>query len=78
MKKAQCKKCKNTFHEREIYTIQQFQYRKIPSYKWSLEFFKKVELMSGIHSVKTVYYLLQMSLSIPGTNQKIPKFKLFI
>ena len=41
MKKAQCKKYKNYFHEREIYTIQQFQYIKIPSYKWSLEFFKK-------------------------------------
>ena len=41
MKKARCKKCKNNFHEKEIYTIQQFQYRKIPSYKWSLEFFKK-------------------------------------
>ena len=42
MKNAQCKKCLNKFHEKEIYTIQQFQYRKEPTYKWSLEFFKKL------------------------------------
>ena len=44
MKKAQCKKCKNKFYEKEIYTIQQFQYRKEPTYKWSLEFFKKLKI----------------------------------
>ncbi len=42
MKKAQCKKCLNKFHEKEIYTIQQFQYREEPTYKWSLNFFKKL------------------------------------
>lgn len=41
MKNAQCKKCLNKFHEKDIYTIQQFQYRKEPTYKWSLEFFEK-------------------------------------
>ena len=42
MKNAKCKKCLNKFYEKDIYTIQQFQYRKEPAYKWSLEFFKKL------------------------------------
>jgi hypothetical protein len=42
MKNAQCKKCLNKFHEKDIYTIQQFQYRKEPTYKWSLGFFEKL------------------------------------
>ncbi len=42
MKNTQCKKCLNKFHEKDIYTIQQFQYRKKPTYKWTIEFFKKV------------------------------------
>lgn len=44
MKNAQCKKCLNKFQEKEIYTIQQFQYREEPPYKWSLEFFKKSDI----------------------------------
>ncbi|EIJ66110.1 hypothetical protein BD31_I0616 [Candidatus Nitrosopumilus salaria BD31] len=44
MKNAQCKKCLNKFYEKNIYTIQQFQYRKEPTYKWSLEFFKKLDI----------------------------------
>ena len=42
MKNAQCKKCLNKFSEKNIYTIQQFQYRKEPTYQWSLEFFGKL------------------------------------
>ncbi len=42
MKNAQCKKCLNKFHEKEIYTIQQFQYRKEPSYEWSVKFFEEL------------------------------------
>ena len=42
MKNAQCKKCLNKFQEKEIYTIQQFQYRKEPTYKWSVSFFKEL------------------------------------
>ncbi len=42
MKNAQCKKCLNKFYEKDIYTIQQLQYRKKPTYEWSLEFFKKL------------------------------------
>ena len=34
----------NKFFEKDIYTIQQFQYRKEPPYKWSLEYFKKLEI----------------------------------
>jgi hypothetical protein len=44
MKNAQCKKCLNKFQEKDIYTIQQFQYRKEPTYKWSLDFFKKLNI----------------------------------
>ncbi|MCV0410173.1 hypothetical protein [Nitrosopumilus sp.] len=44
MKNAECKKCLNKFQQKDIYTIQQFQYRKIPTYKWSLNFFKKLEI----------------------------------
>ncbi len=44
MKNAQCKKCLNKFYEKEIYTIQQFQYRKEPSYKWSINFFEKLRI----------------------------------
>lgn len=32
----------NKFQEKEIYTIQQFQYRQIPNYKWSVKYFKKM------------------------------------
>jgi len=44
MKNSQCKKCLKKFQPKEIFTIQQFQYRKIPTYKWSLDFFKKLEI----------------------------------
>ena len=44
MKNAQCKKCLKKFQQKDIFTIQQFQYRKIPTYKWSLDFFKKLEI----------------------------------
>ncbi len=42
MKNAQCRKCLDKFFEKEIYTIQQFQYREKPPYKWTLEYFKKI------------------------------------
>lgn len=41
MKNAQCKKCLRMFREKDIYTIQQFQYQKSPSYVWFKEFFAK-------------------------------------
>ncbi|RMW36324.1 MAG: hypothetical protein EA439_00485 [Nitrosopumilus sp.] len=44
MKNAQCKKCLNKFFEKDIYTIQQFQYRDKPPYNWSLEYFKKLNI----------------------------------
>ncbi len=42
MRNAQCKKCLNKFYEKEIYTIQQFQYRKEPTYTWSVKFFEEL------------------------------------
>lgn len=44
MKNAQCKKCLNKFQEKDIYTIQQFQYRKEPNYDWSINYFKKLQI----------------------------------
>lgn len=44
MKNAQCKKCMKNFQEKEIFTIQQFQYRKEPPYKWSVEYFQKLDI----------------------------------
>ena len=43
-KNVQCKKCLNKFHQKEIYTIQQFQYKDQPKYKWTLNFFKKLRI----------------------------------
>ncbi|HJM79891.1 MAG TPA: hypothetical protein QF656_05100 [Nitrosopumilus sp.] len=43
-KNVECKKCSNKFHQKEIYTIQQFQYKKEPDYKWILNFLKKFNL----------------------------------
>ncbi|MFM8659224.1 MAG: hypothetical protein ACKOCQ_04735, partial [Candidatus Nitrosotenuis sp.] len=40
-KQAQCKRCQQKFEIKDIYTIQQFQYRKTPSYQWTVEFFAK-------------------------------------
>ena len=45
MKNAQCKKCLKKFYEKDIYTIQQFQYRKTPTYKWSIKYFKKLGII---------------------------------
>lgn len=44
MKNAKCKKCLKNFNEKDIYTIQQFQYRKKPPYNWTREFFKTLEI----------------------------------
>jgi hypothetical protein len=44
MKDAQCKKCLQKFHQKDIYTIQQFQYRKTPPYKWTLGYFAKLHI----------------------------------
>lgn len=58
MKNALCKKCLNKFYEKDIYTIQQFQYRQDPSYKETLDFFKKLgidEWDSFCHQCITEY-----------------------
>ena len=43
-KNTQCKKCLNKFYQKEIYTIQQFQYKEQPKYKWTLNFFSNLEI----------------------------------
>jgi len=44
MKNAQCKRRLAKFKEKDIYTIQQFQYRKSPSYGWSKKFFATLKI----------------------------------
>jgi len=44
VRNTQCKRCLNKFKEKEIYTIQQFQYRKFPTYDWTKEFFNALEI----------------------------------
>ncbi|QLH08889.1 hypothetical protein [Candidatus Nitrosotenuis sp. DW1] len=44
MKNAECKRCLNKFNQKDIYTIQQFQYRKSPSYEWTKEFFSILKI----------------------------------
>jgi len=34
----------NNFHQKDIYTIQQFQYKKEPNYQWTLEFFEQLKI----------------------------------
>jgi hypothetical protein len=43
-KNVQCKKCLNKFHQKQIYTIQQFQYKKQPKYEWTLKFFNQLQI----------------------------------
>ena len=43
-KNAQCKKCLKKFYQKEIYTIQQFQYKKQPKYEWTLKFFNQLQI----------------------------------
>lgn len=44
MKNAQCQKCLKKFNEKDIYTIQQFQYRTEPTYEWTKKFFKVLKI----------------------------------
>ncbi|MFL2906615.1 MAG: hypothetical protein ACJZ2C_03805 [Nitrosopumilus sp.] len=32
------------FYQKDIYTIQQFQYKKEPNYQWTLKFFNKLKI----------------------------------
>jgi len=43
-KNIQCKECLNKFYQKEINTIQQFQYKEEPKYRWTLGFFKKLKI----------------------------------
>ena len=57
MKNAQCKRCLNKFKEKDIYTIQQFQYRKSPSYDWTKKFVT-LKIDEGIHCVRIVCFTI--------------------
>ena len=43
-KNAKCNKCLKKFHQKDIYTIQQFQYKKEPNYQLTLKFFNKLKI----------------------------------
>ena len=43
-KNTKCNKCLNKFYQKDIYTIQQFQYKKEPNYQWTLKFFNKLKI----------------------------------
>ncbi|MFM7862485.1 MAG: hypothetical protein ACKO7Y_07105 [Candidatus Nitrosotenuis sp.] len=42
--KAECSRCHGFFQIKEIYTIQQFQYRQEPPYSWCLDYFAKSKI----------------------------------
>ncbi|MCV0373616.1 MAG: hypothetical protein K5793_08710 [Nitrosarchaeum sp.] len=44
MKNAPCNRCSKKFSEKDIYTIQQFQYRQEPNYEWTKEFLNNLEV----------------------------------
>ena len=44
LKDAKCMRCQKMFEKKDIYTIQQFQYRKTPSYQWTKDFFENQKI----------------------------------
>lgn len=44
MKNAQCSKCLKKFDKKDIYTIQQFQYRQEPNYEWTKKFLQSLKV----------------------------------
>ncbi|GAC1662334.1 MAG: hypothetical protein NVS9B7_30320 [Flavisolibacter sp.] len=65
MKNAQCKRCLNKFKEKDIYTIQQFQYRKSPTYDWTKEFFNVLKISEWDSFCKDcMYYYGDISVAI--------------
>ena len=75
MKNAQCKKCLKKFNEKDIYTIQQFQYRKEPTYEWTKKFFIGLKLENGIHFVKNALNIIQKYQKMHGKNMLKIKFQ---
>ena len=43
-KDVQCTRYYKKFQEKEIYTIQQFQYRKEPNYQWTRKFLHTLKI----------------------------------
>ena len=44
MKNAECTRCHNKFEQKNIYTIQQFQYRQKPDYNWTKKFLQEFDV----------------------------------
>ncbi|PIW31596.1 MAG: hypothetical protein COW27_06265 [Nitrosopumilales archaeon CG15_BIG_FIL_POST_REV_8_21_14_020_37_12] len=44
MKSAPCSRCSKKFNEKDIYTIQQFQYRQEPNYEWTKKFLDNLKV----------------------------------
>ena len=38
----------NKFYQKDIYTIQQFQYKKEPKYQWTIKFFEQMKSLEGV------------------------------
>lgn len=44
MKNTNCTRCHNKFKQKDIYTIQQFQYRQKPDYNWTIKFLQELRV----------------------------------
>ena len=69
-KNAQCKKCLNKFYQKEIYTIQQFQYKEQTKYKWTLDFFSNLEINEWDSFCENCIKEYSMKLDNAWSNQK--------
>ena len=69
-KNVECKKCSNKFHQKEIYTIQQFQYKKEPNYQWTLKFFNKLKIGEWDSFCEKCIKQYSEQLDIAWNNQK--------
>ena len=69
-KNIQCKECLNKCYQKEIYTIQQFQYKEEPKYKWTLEFFKKSKIDEWDSFCEKCIRIYSIELDNAWNNQK--------
>ena len=69
-KNAECKKCLNKFYQKEIYTIQQFQYKEQPEYKWTLNFLKKLGITEWDSFCEKCIMIYSIDLDYAWDNEK--------
>tara|TARA_B110000438_G_scaffold30780_1_gene30223 strand:+ start:325 stop:558 length:234 start_codon:yes stop_codon:yes gene_type:complete len=69
-KNAQCKKCLKKFYKKDIYTIQQFQYKEQPKYRWILNFFKKLRINEWDSFCEKCILIYSKKLDDEWNNQK--------